>query len=1050
MREPSPTDASPVERRIVSVLFADLVGFTTLSERLDAEDMATIQDAYFAAVRETIARHGGVLEKFIGDAAMAVFGIPRTRDDDGERAVRAGLALIGAVEQLGARLGLDAGVLALRVGINTGEVVHAAAGPDAGRVTGDTVNTAARLQTAAPPNAVLVGELTALAVGEAIDLSDPEPLTLKGKAEPVGAAQVRGIRSTPSRDAALGALRAPLLGRDDELAQLARVSEGRVTIVAPPGVGKSRLVSELATRAETEGRTVLRCRVRPQAATPYEPVAQLLVEAGARDPVELPAGPDPARADQVRREVARLLDPTLESSASSGDLGADRDRRFSAWIEALGALTAGRALTIVAEDVHWATGDLLAFMDRLAVDGRIVVATARPSILEMFPAWVEAVAVIELSTLATGHATELVSALVGDALPEKVIEMVARQSDGNPLFIEELLRSWIGAGILVKEGDAWRLTVEPAAVVLPTTVQAIYAAQLDDLPLDARTVARRASVAGRRFADRALGPLELEDRRPGLDVLRRRAFIAGPQPDPVSGDVYVFRHALLRDAGYASLARAERARLHVALARWLEEAAGDRSTGVAQLVAEHYADAASSVSALADGGDSRASLERSAADWFERAAEGALEMAAPDTTIRLLTRSVELTEGATDLARRRLRRGTVLADSAELDAAVEDLAASREALEEMLPDEPELFAEAAYRLGHAYMQQIRFDEASAVTRQALDLLGPARSPGVARLMALHAWSVAVTGRDDGAVAEAREARRIGETFSDAALGVDLLELWAAVADEQGVAGPDTWRDLEERAGSIGRWRTAVNAARVRAHLLAGEDPEAALRVLDVAGDLAQAHALTEGAGWVDLARAETLLVVNDGDLALAAADRAIALGERYAYHRLAFRSWMVAFPILADRGDPSWLERHERWWATAREHFPPSPSPYGRVLMAASAAWVARMRGEVPPADPELPAKVPPMSNPHFLLAREVIAAGFIEHGNLARAAAIGVPEPEPDWTPLMLASRFLVDAWIAAAAGDRARSAASAAAAVTHAERIGAGWWVERAHRST
>src|SRR5688572_15992898 len=228
-----------VARRIVSVLFADLVGFTPLSERLDAEDVATIQDAYFAAVRDTIARYGGVLEKFIGDAAMAAFGAPRARDDDAERAVRAGLALIGAVEQLAARLGLAPGELQLRVGVNSGEVVHATAGPDEGRVTGDTVNTSARLQAAADPNTVLLGELTALAVREAIDLADVGGITLKGKAEPVRASRAVAVRPEPSRDAALGDLRAPILGRADELARLEAQGTGRMTIIAPPGVGKS-------------------------------------------------------------------------------------------------------------------------------------------------------------------------------------------------------------------------------------------------------------------------------------------------------------------------------------------------------------------------------------------------------------------------------------------------------------------------------------------------------------------------------------------------------------------------------------------------------------------------------------------------------------------------------------------------------------------------------------------------------------------------------------------------------------------------------------------
>jgi class 3 adenylate cyclase len=207
-----------VERRIVSVLFADLVGFTALSERLDAEDVAAVQDAYFAAVRETVDRHGGLLEKFVGDAAMAVFGAPRVHDDDAERAVRAGLALVAAVERVGASLGLDAGVLRLRVGVNSGEAIYGEATADRGAVTGDTVNVAARLQTAADPGSVVVGELTALAVAEIVELEPIEPLTLKGKAEPVRAFRAAGVHPERSRDRALGALRAAMVGREGGLA----------------------------------------------------------------------------------------------------------------------------------------------------------------------------------------------------------------------------------------------------------------------------------------------------------------------------------------------------------------------------------------------------------------------------------------------------------------------------------------------------------------------------------------------------------------------------------------------------------------------------------------------------------------------------------------------------------------------------------------------------------------------------------------------------------------------------------------------------------------
>ena len=253
-----------LERRIVTVMFADLVSFTTLSEQYDAEDVAAIQDQYFASVRETVGRYGGRLEKFIGDAAMAVFGVPRSRDDDAQRAVRAGLALTHGVQQIGTALGLEDDALRLRVGINTGEVVIAAGGADEGRVTGDTVNTAARLQTAAPPGGVLISESTALAVADVADLQPVAPLELKGKAEPTPASLVAGFRTEPSRERAMGRLRAPTLGRERELADLERAFERaaaggveRWLVIAPPGVGKSRLLREFGERTAATGTAAL-------------------------------------------------------------------------------------------------------------------------------------------------------------------------------------------------------------------------------------------------------------------------------------------------------------------------------------------------------------------------------------------------------------------------------------------------------------------------------------------------------------------------------------------------------------------------------------------------------------------------------------------------------------------------------------------------------------------------------------------------------------------------------------------------------------------------
>ena len=374
----------------MSVLFADLVGFTSLSEELDAEDVTLVQDAYFEAVRETVARHGGQLEKFVGDAAMAVFGAPRVRDDDAERAVRAGLALVAAVQRVGAGLGLASGALRLRVGVASGETVYGEASAERGPVTGDVVNVAARLQAAGEPETVTIGEATALAVADAIELERLAPLDLKGKSEPVPAWRATGVHAERSRERALGRLRAPTLGRDEEVAHLRSLvgSTARVTVVAPPGVGKTRLLDELADAAA--GAAVLRARLRPDVLSPFEPVAQLA--GGTRTPGELGALVRAAGAGEARAAVVGELLGAVGAAAEAHP-AAEREQLFSAWLEGLDAIAGERPAVWLVEDVHWASPDLLAFLELAGGSprdaGRLVVASARPILLDERPEWVE-------------------------------------------------------------------------------------------------------------------------------------------------------------------------------------------------------------------------------------------------------------------------------------------------------------------------------------------------------------------------------------------------------------------------------------------------------------------------------------------------------------------------------------------------------------------------------------------------------------------------------------------------------------------------------------
>jgi class 3 adenylate cyclase len=628
-----------VERRIVTVLFADLVGFTSLSERLDAEDVTIVQDAYFEVVREAVDRHGGLLEKFVGDAAMAVFGAPTARDDDAERAVGAGLALVAAIERVGALLGLDPGALRLRIGIASGEAVYGEATAERGPVTGDTVNVAARLQAAADPGSVVVGEVTALAVGAAVELEPVGPLELKGKAEPVRAWRVEGFRPERSREAVLGDLRAPMIGRDEELARLllAVGTTRLVLVVAPPGVGKSRLLTELAAAAAGSTAAVLRAQLRPDLLSPFEPVGQLVRSAGLEDAAGRlrSAGIGDARADVV----LAALDAVVAPAGSAPAEAAERDSLFAARLEGLDALVGRVPAVWLVEDVHWASPDLLAFLADAAGPGRnrLVVSTARPSLLESAPEWCAAAELLHLAPLPPADVRALVHELVGDALGPELLERIAERSGGNALFVEELLRTWIGTGVLMcTEGDGWRLSADPAEVGLPPTVQAIYAAQLDDLAPGARTAARHASVAGRRFPPDALPTLAVPDTTSAVAVLERRALVGEPRDETALGRTLRFRHALLRDTAYASLARADRATLHLDYAGWLSTRPSEALPAIAEVIARHYAAAIETAPALASavGGRDRAEIGATAADWFERASRVAAGVAAWGKRVR--------------------------------------------------------------------------------------------------------------------------------------------------------------------------------------------------------------------------------------------------------------------------------------------------------------------------------------------------------------------------------------------------------------------------------
>jgi class 3 adenylate cyclase len=1049
-----------VERKIVSVLFADLVGFTSLSERLDAEDVAAVQGAYFDTVRQVVGRYGGQLEKFIGDAAMAVFGVPVTRDDDAERAVRAGLALASAVEQLGARVGLERDALAVRVGVNSGEVVHSVdAEPGDAVVTGDPVNVAARLQAAAAPGEVLVGPTTALAVAAAVELGEARALELKGKADAVAARSVTAVRTEPSRDAAMGALRAPLLGRDAELARLldeaqwAEREPRRLLVIAPPGVGKTRLVEELAARAQ--GAALARARLRPDVLAPFEPVAQLFLTAGAGDEPALAerlkaGGASAGRAAVVVEEVRAVLKQAHDATP------ADRESRFAAWVEALDALAGERAGLWIVEDVHWAGGDLLAFLSFAAETPgrRLVVTTSRPSLLETAADWCASAPSFELPTLAGSAASDLVRALVGDALPEELVSRIADASDGNPLFIEELLRTWIGVGTLVEADGAWTLARPAEQVSLPSTVQSIYAAQLDDLPPRARDVARRASVAGRRFPFAALDPLEVADAQGGIELLARRALLSGPSPDQLFGPSYTYRHALLRDAGYASLARADRARLHVALARWLEQGPEATSAQVAEPIGRHYARALESVPALAREVApelERDECRRRAAQWLERAAEAALELAAHESGRELLRRALELTEEAE--AEKRSRR---LARLGEITAATADMDEGARLLEEALEiaragADRHGIARAAAALSRVLDQQVQFMPAARMAQQALDEIDERDDLDTALLLVRRASAIN-NGSDavEGPRADVERALPIARREGDRGLELEALALLAGLEGGR----LDEWRDLERLALESGAWDQAADAIRAQALQLVADHAEQARPLIARAIELCEARGLREDLAWSHYAGVELGLVSGDWDGAVAAARRALDLGIPNGYDRAVVRTWSAVLPLAAARDDRLLLDEGQAWLAE-RFREPENPSPYALIMGAARRLELVN-RGLREPFVPDVEERLPSFelrySSPSWLAGLETVFDSWLNAGELDGAGRalerMTTAAARDGVATLGRATCALFTAKLLAARGDD--PSAEAARALAGFRESRAPWWIAKALRLT
>ena len=594
------------ERKVVTVLFCDLVGFTTRAEQLDPEDVRRVLSPFYARLRTELERFGGTVEKFIGDAVMALFGAPVAHEDDPERAVRAALAIREAVAGLNEETpGLE---LKVRIAVNTGEaMVSLGARPSEGEgmAAGDVVNTAARMQSAAPVDGILVGETTYRATRQAIEYRDAEPMVAKGKAEPVPVWEAVAARWRFGVDVEqLGG--GDLVGRGEELDLLRdALSRSRrerasqlVTLVGEPGIGKSRLVFELFGHVDAEPDLTY---WRQGRSLPYGDGVTFwaLSEMVKSHAGILENDSADAAEEKLRIAVAEaIVDPVdvewvhghLRPLVGLGDVELTPDSRaevFAAWRKFFEAIAEKRTLVLVFEDLQWADDGLLDFVDHLVEWASgvpvLCVCTARPELLERRPDWgggKRNATTISLSPLSDEETARLVHALLGTAvLPAELQSTLLTRASGNPLYAEEFAR-------LVEE----RRGVD-GDLPLPESVQGIIAARVDGLSAEEKELLQDAAVVGKVVWVGTVAALAgiprwtVEER---LHALERKEFVRREQRSTVESETeYAFRHVLVRDVAYGQIPRSARAEKHRLVAQWLE-GLGERTEDRAEMLAHHY------------------------------------------------------------------------------------------------------------------------------------------------------------------------------------------------------------------------------------------------------------------------------------------------------------------------------------------------------------------------------------------------------------------------------------------------------------------------------
>ena len=782
-------------RKIVTVVFTDVTGSTRLGERLDPELFRRVMSRFYGAMRPAIERHGGLVEKFIGDAVVAVFGVPTLHEDDAVRAVRAAADMRDALRELNEELQRRHGItLAIRTGINTGEVLAEDPSSGHGAVIGDAVNVAARLEEAAEPGEILLGAATYSMAGDGVVAEAMTPLSLKGKSEPVPA-----FRLVAVDDASAGGpwrMDSPLVGRDDEQGLLDRALDRavrgrmafRLSLLGAAGIGKSRLVMEFAAGLKGDA-LVLQGRCLPYGeGITFWPVAQVVKQAcGITDD-------DPP--EQARSKIAAVLPEQSESTpvfeSVSGLLGLSQARTgmqetFWAVRRLFEHLAADRPAVVVFDDIHWAEPTFLDLVDYLVGSSEgaaiLYLCLARPELLDVRPSWRHPSPTgwsAMLGPLTDDESRRLMENLLGSGhLAPGAWDRIAEAAEGNPLFVEEMLRM-LADDELLRPATAghWESVRDLSDVAVPPTIHALIGARLDRLSTDERAVTRRASIAGKVFWWGAVTELSPPPDRPAvgthLQTLVRKELIR-PERSAMEGeDAFRFHHLLIRDAAYQGTPKVERAELHERFAGWLERTVGDRAPEYEEVLGYHLEQACRYRLELGPSTDHDREVARRAAQRLSGAGRRAFSRGDMPAAANLLERAAALLpaddtgrlELMPDLAEALMEGGDFARAGEVLDEAIERAAAG---------GEPRVEAHATIvrlLLKESTAPEGRSDEALRELKRVIpvfeglgDELGLARSY---RLTGDVYWSAAQYAAVDEALRKAVDhARRAGAVREEA-------------------------------------------------------------------------------------------------------------------------------------------------------------------------------------------------------------------------------------------------------------------------------------------